>query len=168
MEHHYLEGFKASPSVSNVKRMLVHEFGDSVFTVNNISIEAEFKMVRMRPHSKQNCVLLAVNCYRPHHVLSVCVDKISVFVFVVADEKLPIETDGISPSDFKQFIFVPSRTVTGQPNVGSDHVMVVGDMSLFFVVSGRLFPKVGWSAASKKRKLLRIHQGVCVGGKSEV
>ena len=65
VEHQYLEGFKASPSVSNVKRMLVHEFGDSVFTVNNISIEAEFKLVRMRPHSKQNCVSLSINCYRP-------------------------------------------------------------------------------------------------------
>ncbi len=43
--------------------------------------------------------------------------------------------------------------------------LVVGDMSLFYVVFGSLFPKVGWSAAPKKRKRLRIHQG-CVWAES--
>ena len=104
IEYMYTEEFKAL--FPDAKRMKAAKFGDIAFTVQTLSIEAEFKLLGLvnTPSPKAGCDFLKAMCYRKNHSLSACANRVSALAFVIAEKKLPTQQSEIRPTDFKYFV----------------------------------------------------------------
>jgi hypothetical protein len=122
IEFMYIEAFKKL--FPDTKRLKAAHFGDIAFTVQTLSIEAEFKLLipADRPSPKAGWDYLFACCYRSNHSLTACANKVSTFAFAIAEKKLPTKQSEIGPNDFTYFVLVPTRTSNGKPNVASSHV----------------------------------------------